>query len=397
MPPAQNFRASESSARRFDAGYSRQTVLLLCAVVLVAVFTLTGFLSREFHKKKLSIAENWYERGNAALAGGHAREARDCYRNALIFEPQNTIYQLHLAQALAAFGNPEQSRAYLLNLLEQFPGDGEINLELARLAAQDGAVDAAAHYYHGAIYGAWDAKPVESRRAARLELSTFLVNRGEYTPAEAELIALAAGIPADEPGLHATAGGLFLRAGDINRALYEFETALKTAPTNLEALTGAGMTAYRLHDYGRAAMYLERAAVERSADSEIKTKLETSRMVLAADPFAPYLSDEERGRRAAAALSQVVSRAEKCQSGEPAAGKSTAPGTLLERTKTAQTKIWSERGLRAHPEQIAPAMRMVFDLESELDRTCGNAQGMDLALEMIRDLHADIATVAPAI
>jgi tetratricopeptide (TPR) repeat protein len=396
MPPAQNVRARKRRSESRDAGYSRQTVLLLCAVVLVAVFTLTGFLSRAFHQKKFAIAENWYERGNSALAAGHAREARDCYRNALIFEPQNTTYQLHLAQALAAFGNPEQSRAYLLNLLEQFPGDGEINLELARLAAQDGAVDAAVHYYHGAIYGAWDARPVESRRAVRLELSTFLVNRSQYTPAEAELIALAAGIPADEAGMHATVGDLFLRAGDTNRALSEFENALKVSPKNLEALTGAGMAAYRLQDYGRAAAYLERAAAERPGDSDVKTKMETSRMVIAADPFAPDLPAEERGRRAAGALAQVLSRAEKCPSGGAMPRNSAPSGTLLDRAKAGRVNIWSERGLRAHSEQIAPAMRMVFDLEAELDRTCGNAQGMDLALEMIRNLHPDIATVVPS-
>ena len=378
-----------------DAGYSRQTVLVACATILVALFTATGFLSRAFHQKELAIAEDWNERGNAALAAGHAREARDSYRNALIYEPQNTDYQLHLAQALAAYGLPDQSRAYLLNLLVQFPGDGEINLDLARLAAKDGVVDAAVHYYHGAIYGAWDVAPVESRRKARLELATFLVNHGQDPQAEAELITLAAGAPPDESGLHATIGDLFSRAGDSARALGEFEIALKGLPNNFDALSGAGSAAFRLRDYRRAADDLERALAERPGDAEINSELETSRFVLSSDPFAPNLSPNERARRASALLAEAASRAGKCLSATQEPGASTQLGSLLERVKAASPNAWSEPGLRLHPEQIAPAMRAAFNLELEADQQCGHAQGRDLALEMIRDLHADIFQGAP--
>ena len=72
-----------------SAGFSRQAVLLFCTVLLIALFTVTGFLTRAFHLKQQAIAENWFELGNASLAAGHARDARDDYRNALIFEPQN--------------------------------------------------------------------------------------------------------------------------------------------------------------------------------------------------------------------------------------------------------------------------------------------------------------------
>jgi len=378
-----------------DGGYSRQTVVVACAVILVALFTVTGVLSRAFHEKEWAIAEDWNQRGNAALAAGHAREARDSYRNALIYEPQNTDYQLHLAQALAAYGLPDQSRAYLLNLLVQFPGDGEINLDLARLAAKDGVVDAAVHYYHGAIYGAWDTTPVESRRNARLELATFLVNHREDAQAEAELITLAAGAPPDEAGLHATIGVLFSRAGDTPRALSEFEIALKGMPNNLDALSGAGAAAFRMRDYRRAADYLERALAERPGDAEIKSELDISRMVQSFDPFAPNLSPNERARRASASLAEAASRAGKClsTSEEPSAG--TQLGSLLDRVKAASPNAWSERGLGLHPEQIAPAMRAAFSLESEADQLCGKAQGKDLALELIRDLHADISQGAP--
>jgi len=379
---------------RSDAGYSRQVVLLFCLTILVALFTLTGFLSRAFHQKEVAIAENWNNRGNAALAAGHAREARDCYRNALIYEPQNTVYQLHLARALAAFGRSDQSRAYLLNLLEQLPGDGEINLDLARLAAQDRAVDAAIHYYHGAIYGAWNTKPVESRRAARLELATFLVNHGQNTQAEAELIALAAGIPEDQAGMHAIVGQLFTKVGDLNRALAEFEIALKVAPRNVDALAGAGTAAFRLQDYFRAAAYLERALAERPEDADLKAKLEISRSIISSDPFIANLTATERAHRAALDLTRAVSRAEKCQGASSVKDAESPLATFLARAKATRFSIWSERGLAEHPEQIPAAMRVAFGLESESDNSCGTAEGPDLAIDMIRDLHSDIAAGA---
>ncbi|MFZ0037334.1 MAG: tetratricopeptide repeat protein [Candidatus Acidiferrales bacterium] len=394
MPPA---LTGYSGNRRFHgscAGFSRQAVLLFCTALLIALFTVTGFLSRAFHLKQQAIAENWFERGNSSLAAGHARDARDDYRNALIFEPQNTSYQLHLAQALTAYGQPDQSRAYLLNLLTQFPGDGEVNLELAHLATRDGAVTAAIHYFHGAIYGAWDSNPVESRRAARLELCQFLVSRGEYNQAEAELIALAAGIPEDASALHATVGDLFLRAGDTNRALNEFQLSLKVSARNTIALTGAGTAAYRLNNFKQAADYLERAHAENPDNGEITQMLETSRAVIVADPFAPDLSEAERAHRAAKALADAMSRAEKCMAPD-AKAESSPLAALLERAKAARRGIWRENGLRLHPEQIPAEMQVAFDIETECDRECGKPEGVDLALTLIRDLRREIASEAP--
>ncbi len=390
MPPASSQYPGTQRFHGPSAGFSRQAVLIFCAVLLIALFTVTGFLTRAFHLKQQAIAADWYERGNAALAAGHSRDARDDYRNALIFEPQNTAFQLHLAQALMAYGQPDQSRAYLLNLLTQFPGDGEVNLELARLAAQDGAVAAATHYYHGAIYGAWDSSPVESRRAARLELCQFLIKHGEYVQAEAELIALAAGVPEDASALHATTGDLFLRAGDANRALGEFQLALKVSPNHLGALAGAGTAEYRLNDFKQAAIYLERAHAANSGDAELAQMLDTSRAVISADPFAANLSEAERSHRAARALDDAMSRAAKCMA--PSTKSEPSPlQVLVERAKAAKRGIWSEIGLRLHPEQIPAEMRVAFDIETECDRECGKPEGADLALSLIRELHKEIA------
>lgn len=384
----------QRARRRSCAGYSRHTVLLLCALLLIALFAATGFLSRAFHQKQAALAESWFEKGNAYLAVGHARDARDAYRNALIFEPQNTNFQLHLAQALAAFGQADESRGYLVNLFTQAPGDGEVNLELAHLAARQGNVNAAIRYYHGAIYGAWDLDPVTASRNARIELCDFLVEQGDTMQAEAELIALAANVPAGDAALHVKVGNLFVRNGDLNHALSEFQAALKTSQDDAAAMAGAGTVAYRLGHYAEAVGYLDRARRANSQQTDVTDMLITAQYVVDGDPFAPNLSEAERARRAAMALAQAISRVEKCV--VPSTVKEVAPiQALLERAKAGRGTLWSERSLSAHPERIELAMRTVFDLESEADRECGKPQRMDLALSLIEQMHQDIANGAP--
>jgi tetratricopeptide (TPR) repeat protein len=212
--------------RNASAGQSREAVLVICAGLLVVLFSVTGFLTRAYHQKQATLAAEWFAQGNSSLAAGAAREALDDYRRALIFDPQNENYQLHLAQALAQLGRRDEGRAYLLNLLAERPGDGEVNSELARLAAQSGNTNDAVRYYHAAIYGAWEKEPVAAQLRARFELSEFLVQGGETALAEAELIALAANLPAGDADEHARLADLFERNGDARRAAEEREKAL---------------------------------------------------------------------------------------------------------------------------------------------------------------------------
>jgi len=380
-------------AVKSDAGYTRQIVLLFCAVLLVILFAITGFVSRAFHRKQKALAESWFAQGDANLAEGHARDARDAYRNALIFEPQNSVYQLHLARALAAFGRADQSRAYLLNLYTQAPGAGEVNLELARLAASDGDREAATHFYHGAIYGAWDDDPAGASLRARLELCKFLVNQGDLTQAESELIALAANVPPDRTDLLRETGDLFLNAGDANRALNEYQRVLHSDRDDPEALAGAGRSAYRLGDYSQAESYLERASRQKTNGTDIAPMLETSRMVVGGDPLAPGLPDRERARRTVAALAQAISRADGCKKSN-AVHDTTPLVALAEKSRKQRESDWSERELRAHPERIILATAAAFDLEVESDRECGAAQGQDAALELIHKIHPETSTGA---
>jgi Flp pilus assembly protein TadD len=186
-----------------------------------------------------------------------------------------------LAQALAAAGRTEEAQAYLARLLEVSPGNGEINRELGRLAARAGLESEAIDYYHGAINGAWPDHPRQQRIASREELSSFLLDAGDTTRAEDELLALAATVPDDDTTDVLQAAGLFLRAGKVAGALREYQIALKNDPRNSVALSGAGTSAYQMGDYRAAEDYLSRAQREGSRDAAVADMLVKIRTSLA--------------------------------------------------------------------------------------------------------------------
>jgi tetratricopeptide (TPR) repeat protein len=368
--------------RLWSAGQSREAVVLVCAILIAVLFTGTGFLTRAFHVKETDLAADWYSRGNASLAAGNAREALEDFRSALIFDPNSEPYQLHLAQALAQLGRAEEGRAYLLNLAAERPGDGEINFELARLAAQAHDTPAAVHFYHAAIYGAWDTDPIPSQIRARFELSQLLVRHRETALAEAELMSLAANVPEQDSEMHAKVGDLFQSNGDLQRALDEYDGALNWSPKDLTALIGAGMVSFKLGDYAAAEPELEKAAHLDPDNKAVAETLETSRLVVSADPFAPHLSSQERARRVANALEEAIQRADQCSA--MAKGQDTsALQTPATQAKSQQKAGWSERNLSLHADQQNAAMDTVFKIEDAAKDVCGEATGSDAALLLI--------------
>ena len=90
-----------------------------------------------------------------------------------------------------------------------------------------------------------------------------------------ELLALAATVPDDDTTDVLQTAGLFFRAGNMTRALREFQIVLKNDPSSPAALTGAGTCAYQLGDYRVAEDYLSRAQREGNRNAAVSDMLET--------------------------------------------------------------------------------------------------------------------------
>jgi tetratricopeptide (TPR) repeat protein len=377
---------------------SREAMLLIAAFVLVIMFVFTGLMARFYHQTERSLGRSWSVRGDAAMSRGDLKEAVEDYRTALVYSRSNgetssanDAYTLHLAEALAGSSHLEEARAYFLSLAEKQPGNAVVNLQLARLAARQNNVPEASRYYNAAIFGVWDTDPASQRRSARIEFAKFLLQHAQPTEAQAQLIALAAALPGasrEDAPLHVQAGQLLLEAGVQAQALAEFRRAILLDRTSLDALRGAGMAAYSIGDYRDAANYLERAERESQLGAGEKQFLETSRAIVAHDPFAPALSSKEQARRTAEDFTIALNKAQACAASLGAS----ASQNLQQAVASAQSQKAqaSATYLGAHPDLVPGIMELAFSLE-DAAMQCGPLTGDDLALQLLGRSRAGVA------
>lgn len=395
---------------RGPAGYSRETVLLSCVVFLLLLLVVTALAARLYHKQEHVLADQWFERGEGAFRAGNALKAARYYRNALVYSESNTVFQFHLAQALTAAHTKEtdeEAESYLLSLLAESPGSGEINLELAHIAARQSSKTPAQdtlRYYYGAIYGVWQSDPLPKRWDARSELCDYLLAHGMTAQAQPETIALAQDVPLSDWGRQREAAALLGRAGLWDRALTEYRAILSSHRRDQGALAGAGLAAFQVGQYAAAVEYL--AALPRTTrlQPEVSTAFAESREVEAISPFLDRLSSRERARRTVEALTRARVLMQNCSQGKaappsPQSGKSKLSGTVsgaqngatansalqqLQATLAQKSRVWKELNFVRDPSQIVDAMNWVFQVEKAAGQTCGPSQSLlDRALLLV--------------
>jgi tetratricopeptide (TPR) repeat protein len=372
----------------------REVFLLVIFVLLILLFVITAFAVRFYHDVEKGYAQEWYTRGEEDLRAGRVDAALADFRTAISYSHDNERYELRLAQALMAAGQPggarTEARTYLLNLWEREPGNGTVNLELGRLAAHDHAAPDVLRFYHGAIYGAWEDDPVVKRRAARLELVQVLLDLGQKASARAELIALTAGLPAD-PALQTQVGTLLLQVAGYDDALKLFREALAQEPRLAPALAGAGECYFRNARYAEAERYLARAVQEDPHLVPAAALRDTAQAVLKLDPFDRRLPATERARRAALAFDTALTRLQNCATQRGVdlsaplaqAGAGSAPLQNLYAQATKLKPRVKELNLRRDSELLSNTMDVAFEIEQTAAHACGAPQGPDLALLLI--------------
>ena len=369
---------------------SRETILLLCVPVLAALFAITSASARIYHSQQRALAQECFLRGEAELRSGRAPEAIKDFSRALAYSRDNRNYRLRLAQALLAANRSEEARPYLLNLWRDEPGNGTVNLELARLAVRRSESNEAIRYFHNAIYGVWETNPENQRRQVRLDFCEYLLSRGERQAALAALIELAADLPKDA-GFCAHVGTLFLKAKDYGQALDTFRQALNLDSRQVTALSGAGEASFRMANYRDARRYLERAVRLNPQETTAAQRLELTNLILSLDPLERGLSAQTRARRVVFAYQHALERMRNCaQKRGEALDEGQPPATDLQ---TAYARLMelgpkvSETALRRNPDLLTQAMDLVFEVEEFTARDCGYPGGVDLALLLIARKH----------
>lgn len=374
--------------RRFNLRlYFRQQPVIFAVLTALAIvfFLIVTGLSRLYQSQRQALGNRWFTRGVAELNARNYLPAVSDFRAALLYSRDSYSYQLNLAEALIGEGHTGEASAYLLNLWDREPDNGQVNLELARIATNQGKTKEAIRYYHDAVYAAWPSDQDENRHQARLELIQLLLRTQAYTDAQSELIALSENI-GDEPKREALIGELFLQAQDPEHALGAFRITLKTDRHNHAALAGAGNAAFQLQRYQVAERYLQEAVAEDPKDAQSASRLKTTESVLHLDPFQRQISASERSRRVTEAFDVAGQRLKDC----PVQGTGLHPGgsisSLNDEWNSMKAKI-TPRELRGNPELVDSAMDLVFRIERQASLVCGTPTGEDLALMLIAKVH----------
>ena len=369
----------------------RRTPVVLAALTAIAVvaFILVSRLVTRYRANERQVAWHVFEQGQQYFRSGDPIRAIDDFRTALIYDPDNTQYQLDLARALRDSGQPgslDEAASYLSALWQSKPDDGVVNLALARLAVRRDSIPDALRYYHNAIYGAWTSDPDANRRRARFELIHFLMQQKAFAQAESELINISQSLPPD-PALHLQVASLYSAIADYDRAISAYDQVLKLDPHNAAALAGAGNAAFQMGRYRTAQEYLTRAVEADPNDAQSQHSLETAQLVLSADPFRRRITDAERDRRLLAAFDAAGKRLQACAASSHVDLKT--PASPASPLQTLQSR-WDAVHLRLKnfrssldtdlPDTI---MDLVAQIERETTKQCGPPAGLDLALLLV--------------
>ena len=292
----------------------REVVLLAVLSAMAAGgFLLTRWAAADNLERRELDAAAWFARGRLALSAGQAAPAVRAFERAASRRPDDWTYASALADALIADDQSASARRVLLQWRQRRPDAPAVNIQLARLEADSGDVDAAVGYYESALHGQWSEPTVISRLDLRRELIHFQLRQGLVAPALAQTLILAANVP-DEAAAHIDVGELLLSAGDPDRALDRFARALRLEPTNIRARAAGVKAAYALGDYPRVLSYARGLS-----DAETRERARVATLVLATDPLEPRLSFGERGRRLATLAEYAARQLDVCRQRSPQA------------------------------------------------------------------------------
>lgn len=357
---------------------------LTLVVGTLALFGITLALFRSFSAHREDLAKRWSQRGDAALKSGHPEQAVVALRTALGYAPDTRDYELLLAEALGQAGRTDESYSYFMTLWDRQPGDGLINLELARLAARRGDRNAAVEFYRASIYGTWQGDGVIRRATVRLELARYLVASADYPAARMELLIAGGNVP-ESPEFDQTLAGLLVQAHDPADAWSFYQKALAARPKDPGLLQNAGQLAYQNGDYAWAARLLSRAETVRAEQhlppepGEARMAAESSRIAEIAP--LPSLSVRLRGERVLALRRTARKRLQSCVTsrGTGNAAALTALQPVEAAWSTPQTAADLVE-LRSDTDQQDAAMQLVYATEIAAAKVCPPATGDDAIL-----------------
>jgi Flp pilus assembly protein TadD len=356
----------------------REPLLVGILVLITVLFSaLTHSYSQAYDHRRTALGVEWFIRGNRELKNGRPAAAVQDFRTALFYDPTNSGFEMHLADALLQAGQAEQALNYYLGLWQSNPGNGPVNFQLARLYAKNGDNVAAERFFNGAIFGDWLGNPEANRRAASLELINFYLDRGDTGHAESQLMILSDNLPED-PQLRTRVADLYGHVGADQRALAQYRQALQLNSTYLPALVGAGEASIRVGDYHAALTYVSRAVHLDPSNASANQLLAVIQSVLALNPYERGIPEAEKVQRTLRVFDIAGKRLQSCGESTPASAASSI-AAFLERWKELMATA-NGPFLTQHPEEVETLIDYAASAEKLAQDHCGEPTPDDSAV-----------------
>ena len=386
---------------------------ILFITILLAVAT--HFLFKSYSDHREELANRWFKRGRIALEAQQPDLAINDFHSALLYAPPASERQMEiaLASALASAGRIQEATAYFNTLRETEPGNGEINLQLARLAARAGNEALAKEDYHAAIYGNWEGDGYIKRRETRLELVRYLISRGSFDQARSELLVASGNAPSSDLEVQLKIAGLLVEAHFAVDALELYQQLLAQHPEDFTALQGAAETSYDIGDYAASYRYLQKslavpAYVHRSAELRQVDQDQVHRVarIIVLDPamatsttmFATRLiNDREIARRR---VEDCLSTHGGAQVGGQLGGTPAGTAAKLAAVSTrwdAEPDHLTVADLANDPAAQERELKLINDTELATAQACGSPTGDDAALLRLAEVPSFADTQAAQI
>jgi tetratricopeptide (TPR) repeat protein len=360
--------------KRFVSVHPTAAAFLAVSLLLVCSFVATGFVNSGYKGKRTALGEHHYTWGQWNFSHGQPEKAVSDFRKALLYLPDDMQYRLSLSRALLAVGRLNEAHGHLVQLAQEHPTDGLINLMLARVDLRQKHPMEALQYYERAVYEYWPKAKLPERRQARWELVSLLGQLGDRNSEIAELMQLYATAPND-PDERSKIGFLLLKNGASSEASRIFEALRRTSPHNPDVYRGLGQIAFDSGNYEHARRHFERAVHLDPKDTESLQALELTKTVVDLDPALPRISGAERLRRSKNLLNRVLTEIEECAEGRqiPAAIAPTIASAtqLLSAQRRPQGDVTLDR---------EDAAQQLWKVRGQL---CGGPAVQDKAVEIV--------------
>ena len=357
-------------------------------LVSLALYGVTLSLFRSFEHYRQGLAVYWSDRGREEMQRGQSRQGAESLKKALSYAPENRSYELLLAQALSDSGQADQATNYFLNLWESQPGDGFINLELARLARGKRDAKRAEEYYRASIFGDWRGDGPTRRRTIRLELADYLASLHQLDAARAELM-IASGNAAVNQNINLTLGDKFAAIGDVPDALNSYKKAAVDDPHDQVTLEKAGRLSFQVGNFDDAFGFLDDALKEGISDEGDRQQLaamsERAQQLIKLS-LSRELPPRERIEHLLLAKTIAQARLTACLAHPGAATQQSANlQNLKERWEVADSDTRST--MEEVPSLQDSLSNLVMETELVTVKECGSPTGDDALLVMLARLQ----------